>query len=363
MSLDDLVALNDEISALVRAGVPIELGLSSWSRGVRGRLGRIASRLARNAERGQSLSEALSDPGIAIPQVYRAIVVSGLKSGHLPAALESLSATARRLQQVRDSVGLALLYPLLLLLLAYALFLFLAGFLIPALVAVFEAPAPRLWEAMAHVGAWARTSTSLGDTSIPLALLPPLVLVACLLIWWLTTRRAIMVDARQASWLLIGLPTARRMAHDARSACLAEMLGLLIDHDIPSDEAVRLAAQCTGDQRLIASADGLSESLRRGERAGAEELEHHGFPPLLAWLLSTSGDQQTFSAMARHIADVHRRRIARDAQWVRDYLPIGLTAAVGGCLVLLFSLATFVPFTHIMESLSTVAGQSMRIKP
>lgn len=39
LSLDDLAALNDEIVALVRAGLPLEPGLTGARRDLRGRLG------------------------------------------------------------------------------------------------------------------------------------------------------------------------------------------------------------------------------------------------------------------------------------------------------------------------------------
>ena len=98
ISLDDLVALNDEIAGLVRAGVPLEIGLASWGRDLPGELGRTASRLGESIAQGQSLSESFAAQGDRIPRVYTALVTAGLRSGRLPAALESLTTTARSLQ-------------------------------------------------------------------------------------------------------------------------------------------------------------------------------------------------------------------------------------------------------------------------
>src|SRR5262245_28274675 len=54
ITLDDLVALNQEIVALARAGVPLERGLLLSRRDLRGRLGRITESLGRRLERGVS---------------------------------------------------------------------------------------------------------------------------------------------------------------------------------------------------------------------------------------------------------------------------------------------------------------------
>ena len=46
ITLEELTALNDEIAALVRVGVPLEDGLSRLGEDLPGRLGQLASRLA-----------------------------------------------------------------------------------------------------------------------------------------------------------------------------------------------------------------------------------------------------------------------------------------------------------------------------
>ena len=45
ITVEQLFALNEEIRALVCAGVPLERGLLTAARGLRGRLGRITRRL------------------------------------------------------------------------------------------------------------------------------------------------------------------------------------------------------------------------------------------------------------------------------------------------------------------------------
>ena len=149
----------------------------------------------------------------------------------------------------------------------------------------------------------------------------------------------------------------------ARLASLAEILGLLVEHDVPLGEAVVLAAECTADRRLIRSArrDGRIRSSRAERCQRAERLAE--FPPLLAWLVSVGGRQQTFVSVSRHVADTYRRRIVRDSRWLRDVLPMWLVVIVGGGVVALFGLTTFLPFSQLLEHLSSAVGETMRIKP
>ena len=57
MTLDELVALNDEIAGLVRAGIPLELGLAGCVRTGQGLLARARSAL--NSSRKDEAREAL----------------------------------------------------------------------------------------------------------------------------------------------------------------------------------------------------------------------------------------------------------------------------------------------------------------
>jgi type II secretory pathway component PulF len=67
ISIDELAALNDEIGALVRAGVPLDRGLLGAGGELPGRLRRITSALGQRLSRGESLPEALEAEKQAIP--------------------------------------------------------------------------------------------------------------------------------------------------------------------------------------------------------------------------------------------------------------------------------------------------------
>ncbi len=353
ISLEDLVALNDEIAGLVRAGVPLELGLAGWARDLPGELGRLVKRLQAAIEQGQGLPQFFAEHN-QIPPVYKAIVSAGLKSGRLPVALESMSHTARHLREVRAAVGLAILYPLTVFLIGYALFALLATNFVVAILTLYENRPPKFWASLAQL-------TSLGRT--PWALIPPLIVLLVILAWWFQTRRAMVVDTGPAGRWLRWIPVVGRVVQNARAASLAEILAVLVESDVPLHEAVVLAAECTGDRRLRAASIKLSESLKQGGMSNVDWKTLEPFPPLLAWLVSCGSSQQAFVATARHLAGTCRRQIARDSQWLRDYLPMWLTVAVGSLVVAGYALTIFLPFSALMEMLSGNLGSNMRIKP
>lgn len=121
-NLDDLISLNHEIAALVRAGIPLELGLRGLSSGYGRRLTKLSDRLADRLASGRSLPDALADEGPAVSPIYTAVVEAGLASGNLPQALESLAISGQVIQETRRRVTLASVYPVICFIFAYAIF-------------------------------------------------------------------------------------------------------------------------------------------------------------------------------------------------------------------------------------------------
>lgn len=113
---------------------------------------------------------------------------------------------------------------------------------------------------------------------------------------------------------------------------------------------------------MVRSAREFAASLAEG--ASPQEIRGQllGFPPLLAWLIGSGARQQTFVTMARHVAETHRRRAAREIQWLRDYLPIWLVLAIGVAVVFVYGLALFLPYSQLLETLSHSVGRSLRIR-
>ena len=69
VTLEEMIALNDEIVSLVRAGVPLELGLREMGEEQAGALGKITTALAVRMSRGQALAEALAAEGNSFPRI------------------------------------------------------------------------------------------------------------------------------------------------------------------------------------------------------------------------------------------------------------------------------------------------------
>jgi len=348
MGLDALVALNDEMAALVRAGVPLDQGLTQLARDLPGRMGGVARQLGDRLAAGETLEQVLGSDEAMFPPVWRAVVSAGVRSGHLAAALEGLSQTGRRIAELRRAVGLALIYPLVVTAIAYGLFLLTLAKLAPLMAGVIQ-DMTRKTDPLLAAMVW------LGETAPSWAIWPPLIAVVVLAVGWHRSGRAAwnrsQGTARGTRWAAVLWPSLRGLVRDGRLATFAEVLSLLVRQQIPLDECLVLAADASGDQGLRTDAHQLADRLRAGASPADSSTRLSAIPPLVGWLLSARGPLPALSQTLSLTADVYRQRAQRTVTWAVVYLPILLSVLVGGTATLIQALAVFLPLSRLWYQL------------
>jgi type II secretory pathway component PulF len=100
-SLDDILTFNEELAALAKADVPLELGLGSNAREVVAGLARVNEAVTRRTVRGASPVEALAEHDPSLPPRYRGMLRIGVRSGDLPGALDSAARLSESVDDVR----------------------------------------------------------------------------------------------------------------------------------------------------------------------------------------------------------------------------------------------------------------------
>ncbi len=336
IAMDDLVALNEEMAALVRAGVPLDAGLADLGRDLPGNLGRLADQIGERLAQGESLPQVLQDDRRSLPLVWRAVVESGLRAGDLPAALESMAVTGRHIADLRRAVILSLIYPIIVVLAAYGCFVFMTVYQAPVLSAAFHDLAGRD-ERFLGLLVW------LGAHADWWAALVPLIGMLCLAAWWIRSSRAHTIsNSRLMRW-----PASLDLLRNCRLATFAEILALMVNRQVPFHEGLELASQACGDRRLREAGATVASRLRRGEPLSTSDADLVAFPPLLGWLIAYGGQTEVLHKMLREMAERYRNQARRAANWTVIYLPMIITVAVGGTVTLLQAFALFIPMTQL----------------
>ena len=346
VSLQELTALNDEIAALVRTGVPLDAGLKRLSGDLSGRMGTIAAGLGEELDRGTPLPEALESSGVTFPPIYRAVVEAGIRSGRLSSALESIARSTRRLAEARRTVSASLVYPIFLFLLAWQLVMFFWWKIAPAMLAFCEDSsilAVRVLEGI----------MSLGKYSYIWSPVIQLVVIVTFAVWIYRSGRASLLDPAWSSRLFGWLPWLGPMVRCYRQAALAEVLHALIEHEVPLPEAIRLAAKAAGTRQTQRGAEQIAGAIERGEKLGGRVERAPGFTPVLEWLLRSGHDRGMLKSALEHAANSYERRAQRLAISAQLYMAPLMTLAIGGTVAAAYAALTFGTWLALLQSMAT----------
>ena len=128
-----------QLSTLIRAGMTVEEVLTLLTEQAdraetRRALGAIRSRVLE----GQSLSVAMREQPQLFPRLYSASIAAAERTGQLDAVLGRLADYAQSREAMGRGLGLALVYPALLAMIALLVVSALIGWVVPRIVGVFE---------------------------------------------------------------------------------------------------------------------------------------------------------------------------------------------------------------------------------
>jgi general secretion pathway protein F len=343
-NLEELRAFNDEVASLARAGVPIDLGLSQLSRDPDRAANQISATVARRVDTGVSLLDAVAGEGRSIPPIYQTVVSAGLRCGRLPAALEALSQYTRPLLDVHQILRSAFVYPIIICLLAYLLFVGSCLFLWPEYELVVA-------DIGSEGGGVLHIVRMLRDW-LPLWVVIPPVLLAALLLGLFRSKSSRGVSFRGLPRYLSWLPGVSRVAADQRRASLAELLALLIEHDVPLHESLQLAARANGEGNLTSPAGEMAGAVEQGQSLSQGSDAARSFPPFLRWALTSSTEADELARNLRIAAKTYRHRAERLAESLRVVMPMLTCIVVAGGVTLLYALSVFGPFVQLIWELS-----------
>src|ERR671914_1273660 len=136
---NDFLLFNQQLAALLRAGIPILQAISMLRK--RAQSAGLAIVLADVEEKirgGMALSAAFASQGPIFPRIYTASVLAGERSGALDEVLARYVSYMRRGVEIRRKIRGALAYPVFLLAASLGMVMFLTIYVVPKMSTLFE---------------------------------------------------------------------------------------------------------------------------------------------------------------------------------------------------------------------------------
>lgn len=279
ISATDLALITRQLATLVGSGLPLEEALGAVARQAdRSRLGGLLLAVRTRVLEGHTLATALGDFPQVFPELYRATVAAGEQSGHLDVVFERLADYTEARQLMRQKVGLALFYPLLLTGVAILIVAGLLTYVVPQVVQVFS-------NLNQQLPALTRGLIALSDFLRQYGGLLLIGLAAGAVSWIYALRRA--GFRRQVHRTLLRLPLLARLIRGANTARFARTFSILMASGVPVLEAMRISAQVLSNLPMRDAVEQAAVRVKEGASLQKAISNSGYFPPMTVQLIAS----------------------------------------------------------------------------
>ncbi|WP_347910171.1 type II secretion system inner membrane protein GspF [Pseudomonas grandcourensis] len=340
LSAADLALLTLQLSTLVQAGLPLEEALDavakqSSKRKVAGLLSAVRSRVME----GHALASALGQFPRAFPELFRATVAAGERSGHLGQVLEQLAAYTQARQASRQKIQMALVYPLILMLASVAIVGFLLGYVVPDVVKIFvDSGQPLPWLTRALIG----VSGGLRNHFLLL-----MSVLATLFGLWRWSWQRPWWRLRWHRWVL-NAPVIGEVLRAMEAARFASTLAILGKSAVPLVDALEIAAAVIGNLTIRARMVDVARSVREGGTL-TRGLELSGdIPPMMLHMIASGERAGELDCMLARAAEQQENSLAARIALVVSLFEPAMLVLMGG-VVLLIVMAILLPILSLNQ--------------
>jgi type IV pilus assembly protein PilC len=340
---EDFLLFNQQMSALLRAGLPILQAIGILRKRVSNEhLRLILEDVEAKVRSGQALSKAFAAQGDAFPRIYIASFLAGERAGTLDEVLLRYVSYQKTITEARRKIKKSLAYPAVLVGASIVLVMVLSTYVIPQFMKLYSG-----------VGAQELPSITIAVVSISefvsknLIWMIPTAIGALIFIfvWRRTPTGRLTIDR----WIL-RTPVAGETVRQMTIAQFTRSLATLLAGGITLPESVEIASESITNRALSLASAGVLTGIREG-RPFTESLEASGWISELATDMIGVGERSgALREMLDEVANFYDSEIDVRLNTITTFIePIILVFM--GSLVMTILLAMYMPLFYMIGNM------------
>ena len=295
ISVAELALITRQIATLVAAGLPIEESLKAVGQQCeKDRLASLVMAVRSRVVEGYSFADSLAEYPHVFDDLYRAMVASGEKSGHLEVVLNRLADYTERRQQLKSKLTQAMIYPIVLTVVAIGVIAVLLAAVVPKVVGQFE-----------HMGQELPGTTQFLILASDFVQSYGLVVLGVLFASFVMFKQMLKKPNFRMlfdTWLLKA-PVIGKVSKGINTARFARTLSILSASSVPLLEGMRIASEVLLNVKVRAAVDDATARVREGTSLGAALTNTKLFPPMMLYMIASGEKSGQLEQMLERAAD------------------------------------------------------------
>jgi type IV pilus assembly protein PilC len=345
---EDFLLFNQQLSALLRAGLPILQAIGILRKRVPNeRLRLILEDVEDKVRSGHALSQAFAAQGDAFPRIYIASILAGERSGSLDEVLLRYVSFQKTITEARRKIKKSLAYPAVLVTASIFLVIVLSTYVIPQFMKLYGGVGAQELPTVTI----AVVSTSEFISGNLLWLVPTLIGVLVFLFFW---RRTPSGRYKIDSWI-VKTPVAGETVRQLTIAQFTRSLATLLAGGITLPESVEIANESITNRALRHASEGVLTGIREG-KPFTESLASSGWVSELALDMIGVGERSgALREMLDEVANFYDSEVDVRLSTITTFIEPVILVFMGS-LVMTILLAMYLPLFYMIGNMG--AGRS-----
>jgi type IV pilus assembly protein PilC len=318
----DILAFTSQLGVMSKAGIGLTTALESIAEQVMNpRMGAVVNTLKRDVEAGRQFSEALQ----RFPKIFSLLYVNMVRASELSGTFGHMLGRVgdyltQQIETKRQVIG-AMIYPLIIVILAIVTTIFMLTFVLPQFMVLFEGKE--------HI--------------LPLPTKMLMALSASLTNYWYAYILVIGggiggfiyfigTHAGRAWWDMakLRIPILKKLCHALYLSRGLRTMGELVNAGVPMLDTIAITAEVTGNIHYARIWHRVHTAVRKGQRI-APTLAHSPFiPSSVAQMISAGEDTGTLAEILNDVSEFYDRQLKATIKTVTSAIEPLMIVLMGG---------------------------------
>jgi type IV pilus assembly protein PilC len=339
-----LMIFTRQLATLIDAGLPLLRGLNVLAKQERDSvLKSTINKLADSVQGGSTFSEGLAQHPRLFNDLYVNMVKAGELGGVLEVVLMRLAEFQEKAQKIKNKIAAAMVYPLIVLVLAVGIMTFLLVFIVPRFEAIFhdmlgDKPLPAITIFVIGVSGFAQNHWAVVLGAIVVVIVGYKVLAR------------IQAGRNLLDRIRLRAPLFGDLIRKTAISRFSRTLGTLVTSGVPILQALTITRETAGNSVIARAISQVHDSVKEGESIVAPLEASGAFPPMVISMIDVGEETGQLPEMLLKIAEVYDDEVDNSVAALTSLLePIMIVflALVVGTIVI----ALFMPLISIISGL------------
>jgi general secretion pathway protein F len=338
--LSEVSLMLRQLATLLEAGLPLEQAMSVLiEQGDNAAMRQVIASMRSEVLAGNTLARAMDKHRDTFPEIHRALISAGEASGELATVMDKLASYSEAQQALQQKIGLAMVYPAIVITVAILVVGGLLLFVVPPVVEVFQ-------QTRQDLPLLTRALIALSDFLSATWLY----LIGIIVIGSIAAQRALQQEALrfQVHLKLLQLPIVGKLIRGSNTARMASTLSILVGSGVGLLTALNAACGVLTNLPMRRALEDAAMKVREGVTLSRALAASGLFPPVLVHLIASGEQSGRLDIMLDRVAKQQTQEVSGFTTALTSIME-PLLILFMGAVVLLIVLAILLPIIQMNQ--------------